>query len=290
MNLMYNFPMHWSLLVITSIFTASFSSILQRYLMKEDKSDPYLYPIVFNLMVSALIFIFTFFVGFKIPEDIKLLNLVYSTLLYASANYFLFNAFKISDAADVRISVSTRPFWVVLGSALWLGETVTTLHLLGTVLIVLGVSTVNFSKNTLKKVNKGVMYGLIAGLLYGLAFVNDGFLIKTWDVSSLMAVEFAIVPIFMLLIRPKYILKIPSFFNKKRTIAMLLLGVLYGTSAVSIFSAYRAGGNISLIAPLQQTSVIFTVFLGVLFLKEKKDLKKKILAASLALLGVFFLV
>jgi uncharacterized membrane protein len=60
-------------------------------------------------------------------------------------------------------------------------------------------------------------------------------------------------------------------------------------SNVASLAAYRRG-PVSLIAPLQKTSVLLTVVVAVIFLQERTRLWQKGVAASLCFLGVLLIV
>lgn len=52
-------------------------------------------------------------------------------------------------------------------------------RLVGALLIILDVSLVSFERQGLG-FKSGSWYGLAAGMLYGLAFVNDAFMVGQW--------------------------------------------------------------------------------------------------------------
>lgn len=78
--------------------------------MRDDTSDPYLYSIVFQLTVGTLIFIYTMFVGFNLPNLTAFMpNLIAMTILYALGGITLFQTFKSIDAASASILTSKQP-------------------------------------------------------------------------------------------------------------------------------------------------------------------------------------
>lgn len=77
--------------------------------MRDDTSDPYLCLIVFRLTVGLLIFIYTLFAGFNLPNLMNFIpNLVAMTVLIALGGIALFQAFKSVDAASASILTTTR--------------------------------------------------------------------------------------------------------------------------------------------------------------------------------------
>ena len=70
---------------------------------------------------------------------------------------------------------------------------------------------------------------------------------------------------------------------------MMILAFFYAISAVTVFEAYQVGRNAAQIAPLNQTTIIVTVVLAVIFLKEKTQFARKILGSLISFVGVLFL-
>ena len=282
--------MVWQILLAVSIVSSAIAVVFRRLLMKGDDSDPYAYSIAFQLVVSLLIFIFTLFVGFKLPSNLERYtpNLIIMVVLYTIANVSIFKAFKAAEAGTVRILYNTRAIWILLGSVLLLKEEFTLPRFFGTLLIILATFVLSF-KNSLTIKKEGLVFALSAGLFYGLAFVNDAFLAKGWDIPSLMAVEFLLVPVFMAFMRPKKLLKMKALIKRKTILNMLIGGFFYGLLSITTFLAYQKGGDASVIGPIGQTSAILVVIFGALFLGENKDLSRKFAAAVLSVAGVILL-
>lgn len=279
----------WQILVSISAITYSLSSVLQRILMRDDQSDPYLYSIVFQLTVGGLIFVYTLFVGFSLPNLIAFLpNLVALTALYALGGIALFHTFKSVDAASASILTSTRSLWMLLGSALLLHEMVGINRLLGALLIIVGVILVSLEQKSLA-FKPGIGYGLAAGMCYGLAFVNDAFMVRYMDVPSYMVICFLIPPLVLILLRPHTLKHLGDFSHANKLGRVMLLGLFYGTAAVTVFLSYQQGGEVSQVGPISQTQAVLTVFLGAFILKEKKLLLYKFLGAVATVGGVALL-
>lgn len=254
--------LNWQILVLISAITYSLSSSLQRVLMCDDTSDPYLYSIVFQFTVGVLIFVYTLFVGFNLPNLIAFIpNLIAMTVLYALGGIALFQAFKSVDAASAGILTSTRSLWMLLGSTILLHEVVGITRVLGALLIIVGVSLASIEKKGLV-FKSGCWYGLVAGMLYGLAFVNDAFMVKYMDVPSYMVICFLIPPLGLMLVRPQTLKHLPDFASANNLGCMILLGIFNGTAAITVFLSYQHGGDVSQVGPISQAQAVLTVFLG----------------------------
>jgi uncharacterized membrane protein len=79
------------------------------------------------------------------------------------------------------------------------------------------------------------------------------------------------------------------FFTKQVLIKMGFLAVSFSICNLAMLAAYQKG-RVSTVSPLMQTSLIVTVILGVVFLKERNRLWQKSLAALICFLGVVLIV
>ncbi|PIY72057.1 hypothetical protein COY87_02975 [Candidatus Roizmanbacteria bacterium CG_4_10_14_0_8_um_filter_33_9] len=278
--------MNWQILLATSVVTYSISVLLQRVLLKNDKSDPIAYSIVFQLLTGILIGIYAVFNGFTTPNLVPLIpNLILMTILYGAGNVFIFSALKIVDASEFTIVFASRALWTIIGAIIFLKESFSTQQVLGTILIILSVVLVSWKKQKFS-FSKGFIFSVLAALSFGLAFTNDAFIVNNFDVPSYLTIAFILPSLAVLAIYPKSTAKMKPLFEGKTLLKLGLLGVFYAVSAITIFLAYQVGKNASQIAPLSQTATIITVVLSVIFLKERTDLLRKLLGAIISFAGV----
>lgn len=278
--------MSWQILLLISIITYSLSVLLQRILLKKDKSDPIAYSIVFQLLTGILIGIYALFNGFSTPNLIPLIpNLLLMAILYGAGNVFIFSALKTIDASEFAIIFASRALWTVLGAIIFLKENFSPLQIMGTLLIITSVVLVSWKKQKFI-LSKGIVFSVFAALFFGLAFVNDALILNNFDVPSYVALAFIIPSFLIWTLYPKSTMKMKPLFGRKTLPKLLLLCFFYGISAITIYSAYQVGKNASQIATLDQTTTLVTVLLAVLFLKERSDLWRKLLGAIISIIGV----
>ncbi len=282
--------MSWLLLAIIGTIFFSLTILLQRVFLKEGQSNHYAYAVVFQLLVALIVFIYALFMGFNIPSFTSLsINWSLVILLYAFANLALFRGLQIIEASEASILISSRAIWTMFGAAIFLGEKITYLRVIGTLLVVFGIAIILYRRKEWK-FNKGYLLILCSAVLFGLAFTNDAFMLKTIDVLSFTVFAFGLPAIALLLIKPKITKEIGYFLETKRAIKMLGTSFLFAIAIVAIYSSYRAGGDASQIMPIMQLSIILTVLLSYIFLKERDFLLRKIIGSLLALAGALLVV
>ncbi len=94
----------------------------------------------------------------------------------------------------------------------------------------------------------------------------------------------------LLLVQPKAIKKIKYYFRKDRAAKVLLLSLCDTFGMLALYLAYQTGRNAAVIGPLRSTSIIVTVVLAILILKERTNAVNKIAGALIAVFGVVLLV
>jgi drug/metabolite transporter (DMT)-like permease len=283
--------MNWFLLTLVSAISGSLTKILQKILLRDKDRDPFAFGFVFQMTVSVIFLIFTLITGtLEIPSLSGLgLNLVILILFYSVANVLSFKAFKIADASEVSIIFASSTLWSVLTAVIMLGEKLTNINVAGIFIVMLGILSINYRK-TDWKVNKGHLYALFGSVLFGIAFTNDVYIINRYEsISSYMIIAFALPAFATLGLKPQSYKNISQYLHKNTAPSLLLCATLYALSALTIFGAYKLGGPASIISPIQQTSIIFTVIIGYFFLNERDRLPQKIIGTLLMFTGVLML-
>ena len=277
--------MNWQILVVISVITNSVSVLLQKILLKNDKIDSTAFSIVFQLFTGLLILIYAVFRGFSVPNLLPLLpNLLLMILVYGIGNICIFKALKVGEASSFTIVFATRAIWTIVIAMLFLGEHFSITQLVGTAFILSSVILVSWQNGI--KIGKGTAYSLIAAAAFGIAFANDAFIVRNFDVPSYLVIAFIVPALAIWIVFPQSTAKMKEMLEIHFLKKLILLGVLYATSAITLFIAYQVGRNIAQIAPLNQTSSILTVVLAIIFLKENTQIGRKLLAILLSFIGI----
>lgn len=282
--------MDWFFFAILSVVALSISNIIQRILLKDERSDSLAYAIVFQFLCTVIVGIYSLIKGFVLPpiQD-YLFFYIAGGLLYGAGTLFLFKATQKLGSSEVAIITSIRTVIAITASIILLNEPFNLTKLSGTILILLAV-LLNSRKRGEKFVfNEGVLYCLAMAFTYGIAIVNDKFLLRSAEPVSYTAVMFLLPGLALLALRPTVVKKFTTFLDPFILKRMLIMSILYSIAAIAFFSSLSLGANASQLSPISQSSVILTVLLAALFLKERKRLPIKIAGAALVIVGVFLL-
>lgn len=283
--------MTWQLYIAITIITFSFCTILQRVILKDNKTDPMAFSLFFQLMIGLLIGAFTLLtVGFDFTNwQTVIFNLAASTIIYAFANITQFQALKRIEASRYTVIFATRVFFTILASSIFLQEGLTPLQFLGTALVLAGVIIVTLKRGDKLKFSLGEGLTLVAAGLIGLANTNDRVIVSSLPVSSYVCIAFLLPAIFTAVVFPKAIVRMKPLFSLALFPKMLVLCVLFASSALTFFSALQLGPNSSQVVSLNLTSVIVIVLLSIILLKERDHIGRKLLGAALSFTGVLLL-
>lgn len=170
----------------------------------------------------------------------------------------------------------------------FLGESLTITKIFGIVIILLAVFLVTKSPKNFR-ISKGEFYVLAAAFCLGVASANDAYILRTAEPFSFTVIAFLFPSLVLLASHPKTIVEAKQLLKKNILWRIIILSLVFSIAVLASSLAYAYGAPASQAAPITNSAVILTVILATIFLKEKDNLIKKIIAAILVVLGVFLL-
>jgi uncharacterized membrane protein len=278
--------MSWFIWILISVVTTAVANIFQRVVMREKDIDPYATTVIFQFATALLTGIFAFGSGFVLPPIQQYFwNFTLGGVLWGLMSYTSFLAYQSLGSSEIAILSSFGTVVTILSAMLFLGETFTAQKVIGTVLILSSVILVSFRKNKLS-LSRGVWYALLSTVIAGFAITNDAFILKTYDAISYTPVMLLLPGILLLLFRPAAVKSFGRLKNLKYSKNMFFLAIFYSAQAVAYYVALHIGADASQVAPISKASIILTVLLALIFLKEKDNLFLKLLSTLLVTVGV----
>lgn len=280
--------MTWQVLTAISVLTFSISIILRRQLLFNDKSDPIAYVIVFQGLVGILTGIYAVIHGFQWPDGHYWFAILVTILLYAAAHVLSTQAFQRLEASVFSVLFATSAIWTMLIGGVLFREWITWLQLVGTILVFVSVLLL-VERKELRNLKSGAVIGLATGGVFGMAITGWAYVGRHADVPSWNALSFLGPSLAVLLLRPKAVRTMRSVLNGKLLVKMLLLAAAMSISSLASLLAFSKG-NVSLVAVLQQTGIIVTTVLSIIFLHERSRLWRKTVAAAVCFIAVLLIV
>ncbi len=278
--------------MIISVSFGSFSTLSQRVMMKDHKGNSFSFSILFQTLGAILIAIFGFlFQDMNYPTPFPMIqNFVLMAILYGLGSALMFKAFEDIEASEFTILFSLSTVFSIVGATIFLGEGLLAPQVLGVALILLGVILVSY-KSFKFKLKKGEIFTLIAAFCFGLAIVNDRYILSTSDFNlfPFLTLGYFLPVIPMALIKPKAITEMKIFLKINVLAKILIFTGLYIVHSISFYLALDRSGNTSQISSVSKVSTILTVLLAIILLRERDNLVRKVIGVILAFGGLLLL-
>ncbi|MBI2335050.1 EamA family transporter [Candidatus Daviesbacteria bacterium] len=275
---------YWFLLAVGAGLASNLANFTTRYLIKDDKDSA---SFSLSLEVSrVLAFGILAFFDFYINWSLKTITLL--LLLGFIEPLAVYTFMKMHEHTHLSISsiVSrSRMIWVAVIAFLFLGESLKLIDYIGIVILFLGLSMAIAPHRIF--IDKGIKISLLMSLIAAVVVV----LIKavSSDVSLPVIITWMslpsvfIIPLFMKTPQSR----IKGFVSNKWG-----LKVLFNIFNFFAFYGYTLAikhGSVSIVTAIYHGMTIFAVIAGIIFLREREDIAKKIIGAIVTFLGVFLL-
>jgi len=281
--------MNWFIWILISVITTAIANIFQRVVMREKDTDPYATTVIFQFATAILTGIFAFGSGFVMPPIHQYFwNFLLGGVLWGLMSYTGFLAYQSLGSSEIAILSSFGTVVTIVSAIVFLGESFNTQKIIGTALILGAVILVSRGKNALS-FNRGMFFAILSTVLAGFAITNDAFILKTYNAVSYTAVMLFLPGVLLLLFRPSVVKSFARLKNAKYSKNMLLLTIFYSAQAVAYYTALHVGADASQAAPISKVSIILTVLLALIFLKEKENLSLKLIGTVLVTAGVLLI-
>ena len=256
------------------ILAAFLHAIWNAMVKKEDDKYFSLTAIVLgHVPISIVVIFFTPALSFQsIPYIFA------SAIFLAGYEWCLLSAYRLEDYTKVYpIARGTAPVFIVILSLVLLNINISKFELIGVFVISFGIIILGFQSIRTFKNYSAIVYAVATGIFISFYSISDGFggrlsgspLNYTAWLLILNAIFFSIL--LKIMNMPRVPLKVLNDGKKIFFIGGTLSYIVYGTIVWAFTQA-----PVPLVAALRETSIIFALFIGTFFLKEKFTLLKVI--------------
>lgn len=210
-----------------------------------------------------------------------------SSCLQVGYSVFLVYAYRHGDLGQIYPVVrGSVPLLVTLGVFFLTGQQLSTLSMLGVILVALGI--MSLALDSRRASLKSVVLALLTGIFIAGYTVTDAMGVRHAGNSSVYAtwiflIYGALMPMTFAVCRGKLMLDVRSLETLKALMGGVISLIAYGAMVAAL--ALGSAGSIS---ALRETSVIFAVLIGRIFLKEPLTFHR-IAACVVVALGAFCL-
>jgi uncharacterized membrane protein len=291
--------MNYLFFIAISIIIGSIKNLSQRVLMRDREIDPKLSMVTFQFLGVIFVFLFSLATGnFQLSNFSTLFQgeLLYYVIangfLYSFGSLYTFKALQEIEVSKFTVLFSLQSVIIVTMSTLFLNEVFTPIQVLGLFLVLLAILiVVTEDVKQLLHFKKGEIYALIAALGFGLGATIDKAIIDQVHYLTYLVVGFFTPGIIVLLSNFSHIIKKVQIYKEKKNFFLIILFTfLYVASGLTYFESVTLADSVSLVSSIGQISVIATVILGIIFLRERDRLAWKIVGSVISFLGLLLLV
>jgi uncharacterized membrane protein len=185
------------------------------------------------------------------------------------------------------INQFTTIFLIAIGLVIFKEPLVTT-KLVGAGLILLANILLVYKRDGVK-INRNIWVAILATLVFSVAISVDIGISKQFNLPFYIMLTLIIPAVMVFFVERIKTKEVVDEYKSKSKNWYLITGVSWG---LAIFFSLRSFnfGNVTTIVPLQATAVLLNVLMAYLFLGEREERLKKIIAAGLVIVGVYLTV
>lgn len=277
--------MTWFSIALLAGLLFAISRTISRFALRK-AGDYFSYTILHDFIAGLIILPFIF-IGFHLPTHpiTWLYFIITMTSLYLT-DLFTFKALQFGEVSTYQIVTQIRNIFILFLGLLIFGEQITNYKLLAVLLITLGAAIALWEKSKIQ-LNRAVYYTIIASFFVavGLSFSK----LTLRDFSPFCFASLSLMGGSLLgFITIKFDIKkiVNEFIINKRL--LLLAGGIFGFYEFFQFLATKLG-EVSRVTPVLQSSLVFTVLMGIFLLGEKQRFWQKILGTIIIIGGILML-
>lgn len=281
----------WFILIIFSITVSAIGEIAQKLsVSSEENLSADTVNFYVGLIQTFLSLGFLIITNQQFDPSLSsthILNLVVSSVLAFFFFRSLYSSYKGNSVSISQVIFSLSAFVSTVFGIFFFGESASVSKFLGVALIITGVAIASLKRG--EKFSRYNLLALVAAVIYGfLTSIDKSFAISINVHYYQVLTCFGFV-LFSLVMSGKLI-----FAESKKLTKGVIRTILISAVSFTIFNkltylAYSQGGEVGRVDAINNTSLFLIILLEVFFLKDRSNLKKKLLTAVLAVTGVMIL-
>jgi len=281
----------WFSLVLIYIASNAVSKILQKIALRGEEVDPTAFSAFFLFTVGILTTPFLLLENRVISLDLRVWGVVLlSGIFYTVCMGLYYYALKHTEVSQVETISTTRAVWIMALGVLFFREALTVSKAAGVLCIFLGLAVIYWQGGSFSGFKKPHLFTLLYAMIISGAYALDKYCLASFSVAFYQTVIYILPAILTVIFLPGTLSKIRPLVRPRKSNGILFLACLFQmVSTLALYRAYQVGGELSVVGPLAQTSTVLTIFLGILFLRERWNLRRKVAGALLTISGIILI-
>ena len=279
--------MSWVIFVILYLIIAvvfnQFYKIATKTLTK-----PGALTVLLQMLSTISILLLCPFFEIKFPTDIKVyIFLGLAIIFYAISDRLNTTVRSGIEASTYSMIKQLSTVFMIFAGLIFFKEPFIITKFIGAILIILSNILIFYKKNS-GKPNKYIILGILANMFFTVALFLDVNISDSFNLPFYVALTLGIPAILICIFERIKFSDIKNEFINGNKKSILITAITWSLAITVQLRAYQLG-NVSVVAPLCSLTVILNVLVGYLFLKERENIPKKIIAALLIILGIILI-
>jgi drug/metabolite transporter (DMT)-like permease len=288
----YTSVVMWFYLSIASVFALAVAELTQQHLLNKDNGftarASAVLTFIFQSLLTLPILAITGQLGqlFSVFHPTLLTRMLFVAFIGSIGMVFYLRSFKVKNISISTIFVSASTIVSTTLGIIFFDESTSLIKFLGILLVLGAIVSLNYKNAVLEKNH---LFGLLAGLLFGVAYTIDKSVLMTVPPLVYIFWTFMSVSLFGFLFNPRDVI---SSVGGRSLIAfrpIVISGLGYFVYNFCTYSAYRFGGEVGRVDAINNSQVFLIILFEYFILKHTHSMFKKLVSAAIAFIGVLLL-
>ena len=244
--------------------------------------------VLLQLIAGLTALLLSPFFGFSFPTDISIyIMLGIAIIFYAISDRINTTVRSGIEASTFSMLKQLSTTFMIFAGLIFFKEEFVPAKFIGAILIIFSNILIIYKKGKFE-FNKYVLLGILSNISFSVALFLDVNISDNFNLPFYVAISLIVPAVLIVIferIKPGDIKNELIHGNKK---AILITEFCWATMIIVQLRSYQLG-NVTVVAPLCSLTVILNVIVGYLFLKEKDNLLRKIIAAILIIISVILI-
>lgn len=276
----------WIQIIIYLLATVIYTQFY-KIVTKKSKKDGAL-TIILELLTACVMIAFIPLFEIKWSENIwTYVFTLIAIVFYCIKDRLGTTARKHLEASTVNILDQVLNIFMIVWGVLFFKEELMFKKIIGAFLIIASNVMIFYRKGSLK-LDKYVIFSILSNLSLSIALSLNVGNSEYFNIAIYEIVTLTVPAVLIFLFERVKINDMKEEIKVGDKKAIVITSIAWAVMIISQLRAYQTG-DITTVASFSALSVILNVIAGYLFLKEKDDLAKKIIAAILIIISVFLI-
>ncbi|EKE11843.1 MAG: hypothetical protein ACD_15C00014G0002 [uncultured bacterium] len=284
--------MTWFVFSVLSVFALAVAELMQQHLLNLKNAFNARTSAVLTFLFQSILSIPLLF-ALGISDQISSIfnatvfpKIMIVSFLGSLAMIFYLRSFRVKSISISAIFISLSAVVSTFLGIIFFSESVSYLKFIGIALVLAAIIVVNYKNAILEKNN---LYGLVAGIIFGILYTLDKSIVL--DIHPLIYIfwSFFMLSLWGFVMGRKDVINSVRKKNFSAYKPIMASAVGYFLYNFFTFTAYRFGGEVGRIDAINNSQIFLIILFEFFILKHTKGIARKLLAASLAIAGIFIL-